>query len=137
MSSLLFYLGGSAAAYWVGTNLMYRSANSVIDYILNSKASSEIEGITTVKSITAMLSTYKDLPETHPAYGAMVEVRDGLRELQTCIERAKLRYEAHKGGYLSRFRAFDASADNAKIEQKAKQLMVRIELFTQLMALPT
>tara|TARA_B100000674_G_scaffold145449_1_gene114919 strand:- start:5228 stop:5578 length:351 start_codon:yes stop_codon:yes gene_type:complete len=116
---------------------MYRSANSVIDYILNTKASSEIEGITTVKSITAMLSTYKDLPETHPAYGAMVEVRDGLRELQTCIERAKLRFEAHKGGYLSRFRAFDASADNAKIEQKAKQLMVRIELFTQLMALPT
>ena len=137
MTSLLFYLGGSAAAYWVGTNLMYRSANSVIDYILNTKASSEIEGITTVKSITAMLSTYKDLPETHPAYGAMVEVRDGLRELQTCIERAKLRFEAHKGGYLRRFRAFDASADNAKIEQKAKQLMVRIELFTQLMALPT
>tara|TARA_Y100001936_G_scaffold162016_1_gene158210 strand:- start:171 stop:614 length:444 start_codon:yes stop_codon:yes gene_type:complete len=136
MASLLFYVGGSAAAYWVGTNLLYRSANSVIDYVLNTKASSDIEGTHTVKSIHAMLSTYKDLPETHPAYGAMMEVRDGLQDLQTSIERAKLRYEAHKGGYISRFRTFDASVDNAIIDKKVKQLMVRIELFTELMKLP-
>lgn len=137
MASLLFYVGGSAAAYWVGTNLLYRSANSVIDYMLNSKASSEIEGTHTVNSIHAMLSAYKDLPETHPAYGAMVEVRDGLKDLQTSIDRAKLRYEAHKGGYISRFRTFDASPDNVIIEKKAKQLMQRIELFTNLMKLPS
>lgn len=135
MSSLIFYLGGSAAAYWVGTNLLYRSANSVIDYILNTKASSDIEGIHTVNSINAMLETYKQLPETHPAHGAMMEVRDGLKDLQTCIERARLRYQAHRGGYLSRFRTFDASVDNVKIEKKTKQLMIRIEIFTQLMKL--
>lgn len=135
MSSLIFYLGGSAAAYWVGTNLLYRSANSVIDYILNTKASSDIEGIHTVNSINAMLETYKQLPESHPAHGAMMEVRDGLKDLQTCIERARLRYEAHRGGYLSRFRTFDASVDNVKIEKKTKQLMIRIEIFTQLMKL--
>jgi|TARA_Y100000817_G_C16858654_1_gene544978 hypothetical protein len=135
MSSLIFYLGGSAAAYWVGTNLLYRSANSVIDYILNTKASSEIEGVHTVNSINAMLETYKNLPESHPAHGAMMEVRDGLKDLQTCIERARLRYEAHRGGYVSRFRTFDASVDNVKIEKKTKQLMIRIEIFTQLMKL--
>jgi len=135
MSSLIFYLGGSAAAYWVGTNLLYRSANSVIDYILNTKASSEIEGVHTVNSINAMLETYKNLPESHPAHGAMMEVRDGLKDLQTCIERARLRYEAHRGGYLSRFRTFDASVDNVKIEKKTKQLMIRIDIFTQLMKL--
>lgn len=136
MTSLIFYVGGSAAAYWLGTNLLYRSANSVIDYLLNTKASSQIEGTHTVNSIQAMLSTYKHLPDTHPAYGAMVEVRDGLNDLITSIERAKLRYEAHKGGYVSRFRTFDASTDNVLIEKKSRQLMVRIELFTELMKLP-
>lgn len=134
---LIYYLGGSAAAYWVGSNLLYRSANGMIDYILNSKASPEIHGVHTVKSIHAMLESYKDLPKNHPAYVAMMEVRDGLKELQTSIERARLRYEAHKGGYVSRFRTFDATADNVLIEKKANQLMERLELFTNLMKLPS
>tara|TARA_B100001027_G_C16225715_1_gene312050 strand:- start:267 stop:695 length:429 start_codon:yes stop_codon:yes gene_type:complete len=137
MTSLLFYVGGSAAAYWLGTNLLYRSANTIIDYVINANVSSEIEGTHTVNSICGMIETYKNLPQTNPAYNALTEVKNGLQDLQTCIERAKLRYEAHKGGYITRFRSFDASNDNEMIEKKVKQLMLRIEMFTTIMKLST
>lgn len=136
MASLFFYLGGSAAAYWLGSNLLYRSANATIDWFLNKHASSEIKETHTVSSITSMLEVYKELPDTHPAYGAMIQVKDGLNDLQTAIERARLKYEAHRGGYVTRFRTFDASEDNIIIERKAKDLMTRLELFTNLMKLP-
>ena len=83
-----------------------------------------------------MLSLYKHLKPRHPAYKAMGEVRDGVRDLQIAIERTKLKYDAHRGGYLSRFRTFDATADNVVIEKKAKDLMERLDLFTKLMNLP-
>jgi hypothetical protein len=136
MAGVLYYIGGSAAAYWLGSNVLVRSANASIDWLLNAQASPEISETHTVKSIHAMLSVYKNLKPRHPAYKAMGEVRDGVRDLQIAIERTKLKYDAHRGGYLSRFRTFDATADNVVIEKKAKDLMERLELFTKLMNLP-
>ena len=136
MASIVFYLGGSAAAYWVGSNILYRSANAGVDWLLNNTANPDIKETHTVTSILSMLEIYKKLPETHPAYGSMLEVKEGLRDLRDSIERAKLRYEAHKGGYITRFRTFDAGPDNAIIEKKAADLMTRLELFTNLMKLP-
>ncbi len=135
MASLFFYVGGSAAAYWMGTNLLYRSANRAMDYFLNTKASSDIEGIYTVNSIQSMLETYNNLPDSHPAYTCMIEVKKSLVELQTAIERAQLRQQAHNSGYVTQFRTFDATHDNHIIDSKVKQLMKRIELFTQLLQL--
>lgn len=136
MASLFFYVGGSAAAYWLGSNLFFRSVNASIDWVLNKHASSEIKETHTVSSIRSMLEVYKNLPDNHPAYGAMIQVKDGLHDLQTAIERARLKYEAHKGGYITRFRTFDASEDNVIIERKASDLMTRLDLFTSLMKLP-
>lgn len=135
--SFLIYVGGSAAAYWLGSNIMYRSANAGIDWILNKNANSDIKETHTVTSIKSMLEVYKNLSETHPAYEAMNQVKECLVNLNTAIERAKLRYEAHRGGYVTRFRAFDASQDNIIIEKKSKELMNCLELFTNLMKLPT
>jgi hypothetical protein len=136
MASVFFYVGGSAAAYWLGSNLFFRSVNASIDWVLNKHASSEIKETHTVSSIRSMLEVYKNLPDSHPAYGAMIQVKDGLQDLQTAIERARLKYEAHKGGYITRFRTFDASEDNVIIERKASDLMTRLDLFTSLMKLP-
>ncbi len=136
MAAFIYYIGGSAAAYWLGSNVLLRSANASIDWLLNAHASPEIGETHTVKSIHAMLNVYKDLKSTHPAYEAMSEVRDGLRDLQIAIERTKLKYEAHKGGYISRFRTFDATPDNVLIDKKSKELMDRLSLFTNLMKLP-
>lgn len=136
MASIVLYLGGSAAAYWLGSNILYRSANAGIDWLLNTKANSDIKETHTVSSILSMLEIYKDLPESHPAHGAMLATADGLHELRDAIERAKLRFEAHRGGYVTRFRTFDAAPDNAVIEKRAADLMTRLELFTNLMKLP-
>lgn len=136
MTSIFFYVGGSAAAYWLGSNILYRSANATIDWVLNKHASSEIKETHTVSSIRSMLEVYKNLADNHPAYGAMMQVKDGLHDLQTAIERARLKYEAHRGGYITRFRTFDASEDNVIIERKAIELMTRLDLFTNLMKLP-
>jgi len=136
MAGVLYYIGGSAAAYWLGSNVLLRSANASIDWLLNSQASPDITATHTVKSIHAMLTVYKNLKPRHPAYKAMGEVRDGVRDLQIAIERTKLKYDAHRGGYLSRFRTFDATTDNVVIEKKAKDLMERLDLFTKLMNLP-
>ncbi len=137
MSSVLFYLSGSAAAYWLGSNILFRSVNASIDWLLNKHATSEIKETHTVSSINSMLEVYKDLPYDHPAHGAMEQVRDGLRDVQVAIERARLRYDAHKGGYITRFRTFDATEDNIIIERKASDLMTRLDLFTNLMKLPS
>ena len=136
MAGIIYYIGGSAAAYWLGSNVLVRSANASIDWLLNSKASPDISETHTVKSIHAMLAVYKHLTPRHPAYKAMGEVRDGLRDLQIAIDRTKLKFEAHRGGYISRFRTFDATSDNIVIERKAKDLMERLDLFTKLMTLP-
>lgn len=135
--SFLIYLGGSAAAYWLGSNILYRSANAGIDWILNKNATSKIKETHTVTSIKSMLEVYKDLPKTHPAYESRNQVQECLKDLTVAIERAKLRFEAHKGGYLTRFRTFDASVDNIIIEKKSNELMNCLELFTNLMKLPS
>lgn len=136
MASIALYLGGSAAAYWLGSNILYRSANASIDWLLNSNANPNIKETHTVSSIVSMLEIYKKLSEKHPAYGAMLQVKSALVDLKDAIERAKLRYEAHRSGYITRFRTFDASEDNAVIENKASELMTRLELFTRMMKLP-
>jgi hypothetical protein len=136
MAAVIYYIGGSAAAYWFGSNVLLRSANASIDWLLNTHASPEIGETHTVNSIHAMLRVYTHLKSTHPAFEAMCEVRDGLRDLQIAIERTRLKYEAHKGGYISRFRTFDATPDNVLIDKKSKDLMERLNLFTNLMKLP-
>jgi hypothetical protein len=82
-----------------------------------------------------MLIAYKNLPEKHPAFMAKVSVEEGLKDLADVINRTRLKEEAHKGGYVTRFRTFDASDDNKLIEKKATVLMERLELFTKLMKL--
>ena len=69
MASIVFYLGGSAAAYWLGSNILYRSANAGIDWLLNNTANPDIKETHTVTSILSMLEIYKKLPETHPPQG--------------------------------------------------------------------
>jgi hypothetical protein len=137
MAALLYYAGGSAAAYWLGSNIILRSANVTIDWVLNANASPTIKETHTVKSILSMLRTYGNMRNDHPAFQSLCDVRAGLKDLQTCIERAKLRSESYKTGYITRFRTFDATADNIIIEECAANLMHRLELFTQLMKLPT
>tara|TARA_B100002051_G_scaffold208731_1_gene199830 strand:+ start:415 stop:912 length:498 start_codon:yes stop_codon:yes gene_type:complete len=133
--SFILYMGGSAAAYWLGSNLIMRTANSALDWVLNKDAIPDIKETHTLNSILSLIKAYDDLPESHPAYGAYREVQNGLRDLQTAIERARLRFEAHKGGYLTRFRTFDASYDNAIIERVAQELIKRLDLFTSLIGL--
>ena len=135
MAGLISWAVGSAAAYWVGSNLVFRSANATIDWVLNKQADPDIKEIHTVQSISAMLNAYKNLPETHPAFMAKASVEDALKDLADVIQRTKLKEEAHKGGYVTRFRTFDASDDNKLIEKKATILMERLDLFTKLMKL--
>ena len=135
MAALVSYAIGSAAAYWVGSKLVFRSANATIEWVLNKQAYPDIKEIHTVQSISAMLTAYKNLPQNHPAFMAKASVEDALTDFADVIQRTKLKEEAHKGGYVTRFRTFDASDDNKLIEKKATVLMERLDLFTKLMKL--
>jgi len=88
-----------------------------------------------VKSISGMLKTYRGMKSDHPAYEAMIAVREGLNKLNSAIENAEVKREAHRQGYVSRFRTYDASGDNKKIEILCEDLMKRLELFTNLIQL--
>jgi hypothetical protein len=135
MAAFLFYGGGSVAAYFVGRNILGRATNNALDYILNSNANDTIKDIHVVKSISGMLKTYRGMKSEHPAYEAMIAVREGLNKLNLAIENAELKREAHRQGYLSRFRTYDASSDNRRIEILCEDLMKRLELFTNLIQL--
>ena len=135
MAAFLFYGGSSVAAYFVGRNIVGRATNNALDYILNSNASDTIKDIHVVKSIGGMLKTYRGMKSEHPAYEAMIAVREGLNKLNLAIENAELKREAHRQGYLSRFRTYDASSDNRRIEILCEDLMKRLELFTNLIQL--
>lgn len=135
MAAFLFYGGSSVAAYFVGRNILGRATNNALDYVLNSNANDTIKDIHMVKSITGMLKTYRGMKSNHPAYEAMIAVREGLNKLKSAIDQAELKKEAHKQGYLSRFRTFDASYDNKKIDVLCEDLMKRLELFTNLLQL--
>ena len=71
----------------------------------------------------------------HPAYNAMMVVREGLNKLKSAIDIAEMKKEAHKQGYVSRFRTYDASNDNKTIEALTEDLMRRLELFSNLIQL--
>ena len=135
MAAFLFYGGSSVAAYFVGRNILGRATNNALDYILNSNANDTIKDIHVVKSIRGMLKTYRGMKSEHPAYEAMMAVREGLNKLNLAIENAELKREAHRQGYLSRFRTYDASSDNSRIEILCEDLMKRLELFTNLIQL--
>lgn len=135
MAAFLFYGGSSVAAYFVGRNILGRATNNALDYILNSNASDNIKDIHMVKSISGMLKTYRGMKSDHPAYEAMMAVREGLNKLNAAIENAEVRREAHRQGYVSRFRTYDASNDNKKIDTLCEDLMKRLELFTNLVSL--
>jgi hypothetical protein len=135
MAAFLFYGGSSVAAYFVGRNILGRATNNALDYVLNSNANDTIKDIHMVKSISGMLKTYRGMKSEHPAYEAMIAVREGLNKLRAAIETAQLKKEAHKQGYVSRFRTYDASVDNKKIDTLCEDLMKRLELFTNLVQL--
>ena len=135
MAQLLIYGGSSVAAYFVGRNILGRATNNVLDYILNSNANDTIKDIHMVKSISGMLKSYRGMKSDHPAYEAMMAVREGLNKLKSAIESAEIKKEAHRQGYISRFRTYDASYDNKKIDILCEDLMKRLELFTNILQL--
>jgi DNA anti-recombination protein RmuC len=53
------------------------------------------------------------------------------------VDRARLKLAVHEAGWLTRFRTFDARADNHEIEKKASELMTRLDIFTKLICLPS
>ena len=135
MAALLYYTGGSVAAYFVGRNILGRATNNALDYVLNSNANDQIKDVHVVKSIRGMLQTYRCMKTEHPAYNAMMVVREGLNKLKSAIDIAEMKKEAHKQGYISRFRTYDASSDNKTIEALTEDLMRRLELFSNLIQL--
>jgi len=135
MAQLLIYGGSSVAAYFVGRNILGRATNNALDYVFNSNANDTIKDIHMVKSISGMLKTYRGMKSDHPAYEAMMAVRDGLNKLKGAIDQAEIKKEAHRQGYVSRFRTFDAGYDNKKIDVLCEDLMKRLELFTNLLQL--
>lgn len=133
--ALLYYPVAVAGTYFIGRNILFRGTSYAIDYILNQNADPEINETHTVETISAMLKTYSHLDQTHPAYQSMISVTQALTELQDAVDRAKLKLSVHEAGYLTRFRTFDARAENVHIEKKAKQLMSRLDIFTKLIQL--
>ena len=67
---------------------------------------------------------------THPAYEAMMSVREGLQKLEQAIQQAIIRREVFQNGYFTRFRTYDASHDNKKIKMLTDDLMERLEVFS-------
>jgi hypothetical protein len=133
MAAFLLYGGGSVAAWFVGRNIVYRGTNAAIDYVLNVNADSHIKETHTVRSIIGMLEAYKTMKEKHPAFESMISVRESLSTLEDAISTAQMRYDAHVAGYISRWRTFDASLDNKRIDGLTIELMKRLELFSTLL----
>lgn len=133
----MYYPVAAAGTYFIGRNMLFRGTSYVIDYILNSEANPDIKETHTVETIKAMLQAYKDLKPYHPAFESKRTVREALEDLQDCVDRARLKLAVHEAGWLTRFRTFDARADNHEIEKKASELMTRLDIFTKLIRLPS
>lgn len=133
MAQLILYGTGSLAAWFIGRNIASRATNNTIDYLLNSNADSNIKDVHVVKSISGLLDTYREMNSRHPAYEAMMAIREGLNKLKGAIEAAQIRKNVHEEGYLSRYRTYDASQDNKKIESLTEDLMKRLEIFSTLL----
>jgi len=122
----------AAAGYYAGSKLLSTVANSTVNYVF-SDVDSELRELNTVQSILNMLKFYEAMKSVHPAYAALIDVKDSLNQLNTAVERAKLRLEAHRGGYITRFTKFNAGYDNILIEKKNSELLRRIKLFKALL----
>ncbi len=133
MAALIFYGSGSVAAWFIGKNIVSRAANGALDLLLNSNANDIIKDPNAVRSITGLLQRYRDIPCDHVAYEAMLSVRESMKKLTDTTEQAKLRREVHQLGYLSRWRTYNASIDNKKIEVETDVLLTRLEIFTNLL----
>lgn len=130
MAALFYYGGTAAATYFVGRNVLGRVTNNALDYVFNTNANSEIKHTHVVNSITGMLKSYRTMSTMHPAYEAMMSVREGLQKLEQAIQQAIIRREVFQNGYLTRFRTYDASHDNKKIQMLTDDLMERLEVFS-------
>lgn len=137
MAQFIWYIGSTATAYWVGRNVMSRGANMALDVVLNSNANPEIKEVNTIGSIEAMLNTYKNLEKDHPAKDCYEELLKCVEKLKNLIERAKLKLSLHNSGYITRFRTFDATADNLLISHQIKEMQEKLDLFTKLIKLPS
>lgn len=135
MAWVLAYPVAVAGTYFIGKNILFKSTSYVIDYILNSNADPDIKESHTVETIEAMLYTYKDLTNNHPAYESKRAVEQSLNELRDVVDRVRLKLSVHQSGYFTRFRTFDARTDNIVIEKKATELMSRLDIFTKLIKL--
>ena len=122
----------ATGAYYAGSKLLSTATNATINYVF-ADVDSDIKELHTVQSILNMLKFYEGMKSHHPAYAALLDVKDALNQLNTVIERAKLRLEAHRGGYLTRFTKFNAGPDNILIEQRNSELLRRIKLFKALL----
>ena len=131
----MYYPMAAAGTYFVGRNMLFRGTSYAIDYLLNSNADPDIKETTTVETISSMLNTYKDLAKDHPAYESKCAVELALKDLQDTVDRTRLKLSVHQSGWVTRWRTFDARADNAMIEKKAKELMSRLDVFTKLIRL--
>ena len=135
MAWVLAYPVAVAGTYFIGRNILFKGTSYAIDYILNSNADPDIKESHTVETIEAMLDSYKDLSKKHPAYESKRAVEESLKQLRDVVDRVRLKLSVHESGYLTRFRTFDARADNIIIEKKANELMSRLDIFTKLIKL--
>lgn len=131
--NLVYYIGGSAATYYLSRNIAYKTTDAFVNYIMNYDADDKINDHHTVQSISCMLKKYDSMEESHPAYESMLSVKQGLQDLSDTIHKIKLKIHVHNNGYLSRFRTYDARKDNKKIQEKIDELMYRLDVFTKLL----
>lgn len=132
MAALLWYGSSSVAMWFVGKNLVSRAASNAVDYILNSNANDIIKDPHAVRSIRSLLEKYK-VEKTSVAYEAMLSVHEALKQLEDVTEQAKMRRKVHQHGYFSRWRTFDASDDNKKIQAGTEIVLARLEVFNKLL----
>ena len=136
MAWVMYYPIAAAGTYFLGRNILFRGTTYAIDYLLNSNANPEIKEAHTVHTITSMLKTYENLPETHPAHESILAVKNALSELKDAIDRGRLRLSVHESGWVTRWRTFDARPDNTLIERKTTDLMDCLDIFTKLIRCP-
>ena len=134
--AFMYYPVAVAGTYFIGRNILYRGTTYAIDYMLNSNADPDIKETHTVHTIESMLNQYI-IKRSHPAYESRRSLKLALDDLKDAVDRARLKLSVHESGWFTRFRTFDARADNCIIEHKAKELMNRLDIFTKLIQLPS
>jgi hypothetical protein len=136
MASFVWYVGSTATAYWLGKNILSRTVNAAIDTIMNLEADPNIKDLKTLDSIESMISSYSNLPRTHPAYKCLQEIDNIIQRIKDLINTAKLKHDIHTKGYLTRWRTYDATSDNIVIEKSIEELHLQLKLFSDLIKLP-